>query len=571
MNDNDKVIIQDHLKSSRKAVLRSFLPDSLYWTVAINGDYTLQFTAYDDGSEAYSMLTAQNKIWNHGELFVIKQVTDTKEGGTSALEVSASQISTELSRFRITDGNTDWSETDMKPVAPINTSQTSDQSSSNTDSTNEGTPDTILKYYIGSADGNNGCSMGWEVHGKFDTKQIELSVQDVKSGISQITTLWTDSVIWPTAAKINVYSKDEFYKSHGHRIDYLHDTSQVELDIDSSTIVNIARAVGASQDKSDTGTADTGLPNGALGKGAQAVANDAKKYLGVPYVWGGAGGARGGNPWSGMDCSSFVSQVYKDFGIYVPAQTVVMEPYFHEIPRSQIQTGDVGFYGPHGNTHHICLILDKNTDIYEPQPGQSCMTQKISAYPPDWYARNDKMAAIVAAGGDDSSDATTETYGDSENYFFKPFMVEDKDSVKRWGYFYGDDITNDTIQDPGTMKKYAMSQLHPNPDLSITVTKMNNEKPIIGDIVRLEIKPNNYVTNVSVTGYTWYPYSRVNATTINLNSNPKSILDYDASFSKGISRNNTVISGWGKQTWTRNEVKTFGENIQSADDNFDGS
>lgn len=565
MEDNDKVIIQDHLKDSHKAVLRSFLPDSLYWTVAINGDYTLQFTAYDDGSEAYSMLTAQNLIWNHGELFVIKQITDTKEGGTSALEINASQISTELSRYRILEGIPDWSGTDIKPDTAIKDDDQSANDSGDTDSGDQGTPETILKYYIGLADGNNGCSTSWEVHGKFDTKPVELTAQDVKSGISQITTLWPDSVIWPEATKINVYSKDEFYHSHGHRIDYLHDTSQVELDIDSSTIVNIARAVGATQSKSDTGTADTGLPNGALGKGAQAVINDAKKYLGVPYVWGGAGGSRGGNPWSGMDCSSYVSQVYKDFGIYVPAQTQTMEPYFHEIPRSQIQTGDVGFYGPHGGTDHICLILDKNTDIYEPAPGQSCMMQNIDAYPPDWYARNDKMAAVVAAGGDDSSDATTETYGDSEDYYFQPFMVEDKDSVKRWGKFYGDDITSDTIQDAGEMKKYAMTQLHPNPDLSITVTKMDNERPLIGDIVRLEIKPANYVTNVSVTGYTWYPYSKVNPTTVNLNSNPKSILDYDASFSKGISRNTTVINGWGQQTWSKSEVKTFGENISNFD------
>lgn len=560
---SDKLVIEDHLNSAHRAVLRSFLPDSLYWTVAVNGDYTLQFTAYDDGSEAYSMLTAQNKIWNHGEVFVIKQSTDTKEGGASALEINASQISTELSRFRIVDGNTDWSGTDLKPVAPVNDTSNTSNSDNTTETT--GTPENILKYYIGSADGKNGCSTSWEVHGKFDSKPIDFSNQDVKSGIGQITTLWPDSVIWPEANSIKVYSKDEFYKSHGHRIDYLHDTSQVELDVDSTTIVNMARAVGASQSKSDTGTADTGLPNGALGKGAQAVANDAKKYLGVPYVWGGAGGARGGNPWSGMDCSSYVSQVYKDFGIYVPAQTQVMEPYFHEIPRSQIQTGDVGFYGPHGGTHHICLILDRDHDIYEPQPGESCMMQNIDAYPPDWYARNDKMAAVVAAGAGDGSDAMTETYGDSEDYYFKPFMVEDKDSVKRWGYFYGDDITSDTIQDPNVMKQYALSQLHPNPDLSITVTKMDNQRPIIGDVVRLEIKPNNYVTNVAVTGYTWYPYSKVNPTTITLNSNPKSILDYDASFSKGISKNSTIINGWGQQTWTRNEVKTFGENIQRDD------
>lgn len=553
---SDKLVIEDHLNPAHRAVLRSFLPDSLYWTVAVNGDYTLQFTAYDDGSEAYSMLTAQNFIVDHDEFFVIKQITDTKESGTTALEISASQYSTEMSRIRIFD----HSDSSLGvPITPDNNNTLQGENPT-------GTPEDILKFYLGPADGHGQyMPFKWEVHGKFDSKIVSLTPQDRKSGISQITTLWPDSVIWPEQDTIKVYSKDEFYKSRGHRIDYLHDSSQIELNIDSTTIVNEAFAVGASQSKSDTGTTDTGLPNGALGKSAQAVANDAKKYLGVPYVWGGAGGARGGNPWSGMDCSSYVSQVYKDFGIYVPAQTVVMEPYFHEIPRSQIQTGDVGFYGPHGGTHHICLILDRDHDIYEPQPGESCMMQNIDAYPPDWYARNDKMAAVVAAGAGDGSDAMAETYGDSEDYYFQPFLVKDQDSIDRWGEFQGDDITSDTIQDPNVMKQYALSQLHPNPDLSITVTKMDNQRPVIGDVVRLEIKPNNYVTNVAVTGYTWYPYSKVNPTTITLNSNPKSILDYDASFSKGISKNSTIINGWGQQTWTRNEVKTFGENIQRDD------
>ena len=111
-----------------------------------------------------------------------------------------------------------------------------------------------------------------------------------------------------------------------------------------------------------------------------------------------SGGARGGNPYSGMDCSSFVSQVYKDLGISIPAYTVSMEPYGHEIPRSQVQAGDMGFYGSHGASYHITLALDNKRMIYEPAPGQSCMEQDINAYPPTWWIRNNDMARIVAGG-----------------------------------------------------------------------------------------------------------------------------------------------------------------------------
>lgn len=137
------------------------------------------------------------------------------------------------------------------------------------------------------------------------------------------------------------------------------------------------------------------IPN-KVSDGAKKLQDTARKYLGVPYVWGGAGGARGGNPYSGMDCSSFVSQVYKDLGISIPAYTVDMERYGHQISRSEVQAGDMGFYGNHGASYHITLALDNKRMIYEPAPGQSCMEQDIDAYPPTWWVRNDQMAAIVA-------------------------------------------------------------------------------------------------------------------------------------------------------------------------------
>lgn len=137
------------------------------------------------------------------------------------------------------------------------------------------------------------------------------------------------------------------------------------------------------------------IPN-KVSDGAKKLQDTARKYLGVPYVWGGAGGARGGNPYSGMDCSSFVSQVYKDLGINIPAYTVDMESYGHQISRSEVQAGDMGFYGNHGASYHITLALDNKRMIYEPAPGQSCMEQNIDAYPPTWWVRNDQMAAIVA-------------------------------------------------------------------------------------------------------------------------------------------------------------------------------
>src|SRR4051794_2390894 len=45
--------------------------------------------------------------------------------------------------------------------------------------------------------------------------------------------------------------------------------------------------------------------------GARVVA-EAKKYLGVPYVWGGT------DPKKGLDCSGLVQLVYRNLGVELP-------------------------------------------------------------------------------------------------------------------------------------------------------------------------------------------------------------------------------------------------------------
>ncbi len=54
------------------------------------------------------------------------------------------------------------------------------------------------------------------------------------------------------------------------------------------------------------------LPATAGGSEGEAVVAAARKYLGVPYVWGGT------DPATGLDCSGLVQLVYKQFGIDLP-------------------------------------------------------------------------------------------------------------------------------------------------------------------------------------------------------------------------------------------------------------
>lgn len=530
------------------AVLQSALSDSIYIEWEVNNTYQAQFTAYDDGSEAYNLLTVQNMVKIDDQWFVIKQIEDDYANGLATKQVQCTHVSNEIARWRHYNVPIDWGSGASTQV-----------SSDSNDQAVTVTPKDLLDIVATGG-------ITYEIHGNFSSASIapDFSTGSYKDIVDKIKDTWTDAIVMPDNLKLNVYTRDAFYHNTGNRIDYLHDSSEVQLTYDSTDMQNAARLVGATYTQEST--TDTGLPNGQAGKGAQAVINDAKKYLGVPYRWGGAGGARGGDPYTGMDCSSFVSQVYKDFGINIPAYTVSMEAYGHEV--SSPQTGDMGFYGSHGASHHICMALDSNTMIYEPEPGEVCKMTPISYYPPTWWERNDQMAAIVASSGEDGTDAsTTES---SENYYFAPFYYVNQESNERWGTFVGDDITSETIQNKDQMKQYADAQFKLNPDLSVQVTLDNNRKPDPGDMVRIEIKPKQYVTTIGVVGFQWYPYSETTQTTVTLNSNLKNALDYDHAQNQTVAdiqrHMQTVFNNYDSnkqsdlESWTEKEVKDFGNN-----------
>lgn len=551
------------------AVLQSALSDSIYVEWEVNSTYQAQFTAYDDGSEAFNLLEVQNMVEIGDQWFMIKQIQPDYSGGITTVDVTLTHISNEISRmhsYNLQSDPIDWGDNSYYGQGSTSLEVPSgDGSSDDSDTIQQVLPDDILKKFF---DGNDYYAT-YQVIGNFDKATVDspYASGSGKDFLDRITEAWPDCVIFPDNLNFRVYSHDEFYKNYGHRIDYIHDTSEIQLTYDSTNMQNAARLVGATYEQ-DT-TVDTGLPNGNAGKGAQAVINDAKKYVGVPYVWGGAGGSRGGNPFSGMDCSSFVSQVYKDFGINVPAYTVSLENCGTQVDTPQ--TGDMGFYGSHGASYHVTLALNSSTMEYEPQPGESCKVTPISYYPPSWWERNAQMAAVVGASGDDG-DADNTTTDSKEMYYFAPFYYVNEESKNRWGAFAGDDITSDTIQNKDDMKKYADTQFKLNPDLEIDTTMDDNQKPIAGEMIRVEVKPKQYVTTVAVVGYQWYPYTTSTQTILTLNSNAKNILDYDNSQQTTVSdiqkRVHKLLTApantdGGQETWTESEAQLYANSEHS--------
>lgn len=72
----------------------------------------------------------------------------------------------------------------------------------------------------------------------------------------------------------------------------------------------------------------------------RALMEEAGKYVGMPYVWGGS------NPSTGFDCSGFVSYVYKNSGIY-PLERTTAQGIYNKcvaVSSSEAKAGDIIFF-----------------------------------------------------------------------------------------------------------------------------------------------------------------------------------------------------------------------------------
>lgn len=568
MNSDGKVTVRGVGRTETEP-LNCIDPDSFYVDWEVNSAWSIQFTARDDGSFAYSMLDAQASLFFDGQEYIIKQAEPDTSGRVNTIEVVATHVYFELSRIRKYKTYIDPADADKQTDVKVYGSTQNDNNNSGDDSgddddpnaqktettTTEGNTTTkttvtktdetkedsdenqveyhiedVLKHWI---DGNQ-LGFSYQVIGDFPTARLkELADGNGTDMLSKITEAWPNAVIYPDNRNIRVYAQDQFYKDYGNRLDYPNNTTEVKWTFDSTSLTNEVMCIGGKysiETEVDTSTSGDDS-HGSGGAGADRVVNDAKQYLGVPYVWGGAGGARGGDPHSGMDCSSFVSQVYKDMGINIPAYTVAMEPYGHEIDRSQVQTGDMGFYGSHGGSYHICMAINNSTMIYEPRPGQSCMTQSIDSYPPTWWERNDQMASIVAGDSDSGGDTTSESSSStsSEYYYFAPFMYRDEESIKKYGEYPAEPFEDDRFSDKNSMIESAKAKIQPQPALSVEVTTYDNFKPVAGDMIHIMVKEQSICTNEAIVGFNWYPYSMANPTSVTLNSSEQNILDYQHS------------------------------------------
>ncbi|MGZ4436876.1 MAG: transglycosylase SLT domain-containing protein [Nocardioides sp.] len=126
---------------------------------------------------------------------------------------------------------------------------------------------------------------------------------------------------------------------------------------------------------SDMGTGATGDTGGTGDTGAgAAVVAEARKYLGIPYVWGGT------NPRTGLDCSGLVQTVYAKFGIDLPRVSYEQARAGRPVPGlDQAQPGDILCFG--SPVHHVAIYIGDHKMIEAPRPGKDVQVSDVYETP----------------------------------------------------------------------------------------------------------------------------------------------------------------------------------------------
>ena len=111
------------------------------------------------------------------------------------------------------------------------------------------------------------------------------------------------------------------------------------------------------------GTTDGPPPLDPGGPGHPEVVAIAQRYLGIPYLWGGA------SPNTGFDCSGLVLYVYAQVGVQLSHGATDQQRASKPVPLNALQPGDLVFYGNASYSYHVAIYAGGGQTIEAARTG----------------------------------------------------------------------------------------------------------------------------------------------------------------------------------------------------------
>lgn len=124
-----------------------------------------------------------------------------------------------------------------------------------------------------------------------------------------------------------------------------------------------------------SGVSDVAPVDGLAGTSrVDALIATAKKYLGVPYKWGGT------NPAVGLDCSGFTQLVYRQNGVSLPRVAQDQQDVGTRVASlADAKPGDLLFFGDPAT--HVTMYLGDNKMIHAPRTGRDVSIDTVYRTP----------------------------------------------------------------------------------------------------------------------------------------------------------------------------------------------
>lgn len=133
------------------------------------------------------------------------------------------------------------------------------------------------------------------------------------------------------------------------------------------------------------------LPPVGAPHGEASAVDAARRYLGVPYLFGGT------NPAVGLDCSGLVQLVYRQIGLNLPRTAQQQYDATRRVAHDDLQPGDLVFFArtyadPHDWITHVGIYIGGGLQINAPTEGQVVSVQPVfSGYWGEHFASGGRL------------------------------------------------------------------------------------------------------------------------------------------------------------------------------------